>query len=225
MGDARQDDSVVSSIVSAVGCTGLSVDFRLAPEHPYPASLHDAYATLKWVHENSERLSINPSRIAVGGASSGGGLAAGLSIYARDQEELGPCFQLLVYPMLDNENVSVGEEVRPPLATWSGADNAFAWSAYLGQLGADANVPIYAAPARAIDLTGLPRSAIFVGDLDLFLVEDVNYALRLVSHGVAVDLRVYAGAFHGFNVAAPRAAVSRRLIRDICEVLTAALEG
>jgi acetyl esterase/lipase len=223
MGDASQDDAFLRRLAAATGVSAFAVQYRLAPEHPFPSSLRDAQAVLGWVSAEHQALGIDPERIAVGGASSGGGLAAGLALYARDRERIRLRFQLLVYPMLDDRPSALPLGGDWSLPTWSPADNRFAWKAYLA--GADPGpMPIeYGAPARATSLAGLPAAAVFVGDLDLFHNQDVDYARRLGAAQVPMDLHVYAGAYHGFNVAVPDAEISRRFDRDLAEVLSAGL--
>lgn len=221
MGDAGQDDAFVSQLASAAACSVFSVDVRLAPEFPYPAALNDTVMAFDWVRENAKELGLDADLVAVGGASAGGGIAAALTLRARDEGSGQPCFQLLVYPMLDDRTGPAG--TRFDLAdtgAWSPQSNRFAWSAYLRDLGTDA--PPYAAPSRAASLADLAPGAVFVGDLDLFYGEAVDYARRLRAAGVPAGLHVYHGAFHGFNVLAPTAPISMRFNSDIFDALTVA---
>jgi acetyl esterase/lipase len=156
-------------IVDAVGCAAVSVDWRRAPEHPFPAPMDDCYAGLAWTHKRAAELNVDPQRIAVGGASSGGGSAAGLVLLARDRDEFPVCFQLLIYPMLDDRN---------------------------------------ATPA-----------SLAVGDLDLFIDEDIEYAQRLQQADVPTELHVYPGGSHAFETYAPGSALAQRFIRDRDEAL------
>jgi acetyl esterase/lipase len=206
-----------------VGCMVVSVDYRLAPEAPAPAGVEDCYAALAWVHKNAAELGIDRNRIAIGGESAGGGLAAALALLVRDRAEYPICFQLLIYPMLDDrtatkepENPHVGEFV------WNKPSNLFAWRAHLGKEPGHADVSPYAAPARAKDLAGLAPAYICVGALDLFLEEDMDYTRRLLRAGVPTELHIYPGAYHGFNVS-PEAKVSRAAERESREALARAL--
>jgi acetyl esterase/lipase len=222
MGEAVQDDGLVSQMAAWAGCMAVSVQYRLAPEDPYPRSLQDADAALSWVLANASALGVDPDRIAVGGASAGGGLAAGLALLARDRGQVGICFQLLVYPMLDDRRAGSGSS-REDLRVWSTRDNRFAWDAYLRRLSEREDVPVYAAPSRSQDLSGLPPTGLLVGDLDIFFKENIDYTRRLQAAEIPVDLRVYGGAFHGFNVLAPQAELSKRFNRDLCEILAAGM--
>jgi acetyl esterase/lipase len=224
MGSVEQDDHVLNAIVAEVGCSAFSVDWRRAPEHPYPAEIDDAYTALEWLTTNVEVLDVDPRRIAVGGGSSGGGSAAGLALMVRDRGEDALCFQLLVYPMLDDRT---GTTAAPAPALihdsrlWSAASNRMAWSAYLRDCAGD--VSPYAAPARAESLAGLPPAALFVGDLDLFYEETLNYSQRLVRWGVPTELHAYAGCPHGFDRVVTEGGPDARARSEIIESVRRAL--
>ena len=220
IGEVFQDDPLMERLVRAVGLVAVSVDWRRAPEHPYPAEIDDCYAALRWVHTEAERLGVDADRIAVGGASSGGGTAAGLALLTRDRGGPPIAFQLLVYPMLDDRTDGASHAWLNDTNLWHPRKNALAWAAYLG--GADP-VPVYAAPARAEDLRGLPPAFVAVGDLDLFAEEDARYAARLIAAGVPTELHVYPGGVHGFDVFVPDGGLSRRLARDRDDSLAFAL--
>lgn len=203
IGDVEGADLEVKGIVDQVGCVVVSVDYRLAPETPFPGPVEDCYAALKWLHDNTGDLGVDPKRLAVGGDSAGGGLSACLALLARDRGEVKLAFQLLIYPMLDDRTVTtsdpnpyVGEYV------WTPELNHFGWSSLLGKVPGSPDVSPYAAAARAEDLSGLPPTFISVGSLDLFLEEDLEYARRLMRAGVPTELHVYPGAFHGYPMAA-----------------------
>jgi len=175
------------------------VDYRLAPEHPYPAALDDIAAVLEWMHARPQDLAIDADRIAVGGASAGGGLAAETCQRARD-EGLPVAFQLLEYPMLDDRTIHPDPDGRGKFV-WTPGSNRYGWSAYLGHpAGSEQNRP-YAVAARADDLSGLPPAWIGVGELDLFYAEDVEYAQRLRSVGVECELHIEPGMYHGADLA------------------------
>ena len=214
LGQIEQDDLVMEHIVDAVGCAVVSVEWRRAPEHPFPAPMNDCYAGLQWTHKNAAELRIDPQRIAVGGASSGGGSAAGLALLARDRGEVPVCFQLLVYPMLDDRNVTpASQEITDP-KVWNRKSNLTGWRAYVGDaVGTDAVSP-YAAPTRATDLSGLPPAWIPCGDIDLFIDEDIEYAQRLLQAGVPTELHVYPGGIHGFDLLAPGSGLARRFAAE-----------
>jgi acetyl esterase/lipase len=216
MGSYATDDLRMDHWCPRFDCVGVSVEYRLAPEHPYPTPLDDCYAGLRWVHENAEELGVDRSRIGVAGASAGGGLAAALALLARDRGEIPLAFELLIYPMIDDRQASESSRWEVPI--WPPAANTIGWRAYLGELyGGD--VPMYAAPARAADLRGLPRAFIAVGALDGFLDEDVEYAMRLTAAGVPTELHVYPGAPHGFDSMAMGASIARRARRHMNEWL------
>ena len=214
LGQLEQDDLNMDDIVDAVGCVVISVDWRRAPEHPFPAEINDCYAGLQWANRNAARLRIDPTRIAIGGASSGGGSAAGLALMARDRGEVPVCFQLLIYPMLDDRNSTLSSYSINDPRVWNRKSNLIGWHSYLGSTAATSTVSSYAAPTRAVSLKGLPPAYISVGDLDLFLDEDIEYAQRLLQAGVATELHVYSGAVHGFDLFAPGAKLSQQFIGD-----------
>jgi acetyl esterase/lipase len=213
LGAAEQDDPLLDTVVARTGCMALAVDWRRAPEHPYPAALHDCYAALRAVTVGLPGLDLDPGRVVVGGASSGGGLAAGLALLARDRAELALAGQLLIYPMLDDRELTVSSRTVTDRRVWNHESNRIGWSAYLGPLAGD-DVPAYAAPARATNLAGLPRAWIATTELDLFRDEDIDYAGRLLEAGVPTELHVYPGGVHGFDLFAPQAALTRRFCRD-----------
>lgn len=179
----------------------LSVQYRLAPESPFPAPLLDAYAALAWLFGHAQELGIDPARIIVMGESAGGGLAAMLALLARDRAEYPLAGQVLIYPMIDPRTGGIDAPVQNPSTgefVWTASHNQFAWSALRGPALAEAWRP-YFAPALAPDLAKLPPTFIAVGALDLFLEEDVAYALRLSRAGVPLETHIYSGAIHGFD--------------------------
>ncbi len=205
----------------AFGCVVVSVDYRLAPEHPYPEPLEDCYTALTWLAGHAGELGVDATRTVLVGQSAGGGLAAGLALLARDRGEVPVAYQLLIYPMLDDRGITPSS--RHHAVVWSPRANVLGWSAYLGVLYGRGDVPAYAAPSRATDLHGLPPAFIAVGTVDIFCDEDITYALALLAAGVPVELHVYPGAFHGFEAMAPNTAVARRCNRDIDDALGRAL--
>jgi acetyl esterase/lipase len=213
MGTAQQDDALCQRFTRELGITVAAVDYRLAPEHPYPAPLEDCYSALTWL---AGLPAVDPARVAIGGASAGGGLAAALALLARDRGELTLTLQLLAYPMLDDR--SAAGPKNPNYRLWGPKSNRFGWAAYLGN--AD---PQIAVPARRDDLSGLPPAWIGVGTHDLFHDEDLAYAERLTAAGVPCQVEVVPGAFHGFDLVVPKAAVSRSFFASQCASLRAAL--
>ncbi len=190
---ADDDDEKCGQYAADHACIVVSVDYRLAPETPAPGLVHDCFAALQWLQTNSAELAVDPERIVIGGASAGAGLAAGLALFARDQGAPALAGQLLVFPMLDHRNVTDSSHAIDDARVWSRPANLAAWRAYLGDSEPDA----YSAPGTAADLAGLAPAHISVGTLDLFLDEDIAYARSLNAAGVACELHVYPGAFHG----------------------------
>lgn len=218
-------DSYCAWIADELGVLVASVDYRLAPEHPYPAPIEDCHAGLRWLVASAPELGIDLARIALGGGSAGAGLAAGLALLVRDQGELAVAYQHLVYPMLDDRNETASSHAILDSRVWNRTCNHVGWNAYLdGRAGAD-DVEAYAAPARATDLAGLPPTYICVGTLDLFLDEDIAYARALLAAGVPTELHVYPGAFHGSPGTVPNAALSLRWRADELESIRRALVG
>ena len=208
-----------------LGATVLSPDYRLAPEHPYPAGIEDCYAGLKWAVEHAESLGIDPERVIIGGGSAGGGLAAALALMVRDRGELSVTHQVLIYPMVDDTRTTPSSQWRT--WGWSPESNHVGWQAYLGELFDTDEVPGTAAPARAADLSGLPPAYIVVGSLDIFLDEDIAYTRRLLDAGVPAEFHVYPGGPHGFHGRrlAPDSELSERALADTKEYLRRALAG
>ncbi|MBV9581763.1 MAG: alpha/beta hydrolase [Chloroflexi bacterium] len=225
MGTPEADGFKMKSLAAEVGCVVISVDYRLAPEAPYPAGVEDCYAALRWTHAQAEGLGVDRERVAIGGSSAGGGLAAALALLARDRGELKVAFQLLLVPMLDDRTV-VADDPHPFTGefTWTTSHNLFGWTALLGQTPGGADVSPYAAPARADSLAGLPPSYVATGALDLFLEENLEYARRLARAGVPMELHVYPGAYHGFSRTAD-ARVSKAYVRDHTQALQRAFES
>jgi acetyl esterase/lipase len=215
LGNARQDDELCRRFVRKLGITVGSVEYRPAPEHPFPAALDDCYAALQWL---VALPGVDPARVAIGGASAGGGLAAALAVMTRDRGEINPALQLLVYPMLDDRTMAKSASDARNYRVWTERSNRFGWAAYLG----NAN-PDIAVPARNADLAGLPPAWIGVGTHDLFHDEDLAYAERLKKAGVSCRVEVVPGAFHGFDRAVPGAPVSRSFFDSQCASLREAL--
>ena len=222
LGSNVADDPRFDRWCPRLGCVGVSVEYALAPESKYPGPLEDCYAGLRWVHEHADSLGVDPTRIGIGGASAGAGLAAGLALLARDRAEFPIAFQALIYPMIDDRQITTSSQWPDPV--WPPAANRYGWTSYLGELIGDA-VPAYAAAARATDLRGLPSTFISVGALDVFADEDIDYANRLRHAGIAVELHVYPGAPHGFDGLTPGTAIARRANRDIGEWLARQLRS
>lgn len=216
MGSIDSNHLTVSRYVERTGITALSVGYRLAPEHPYPAQQDDVIEAIAWAHSHAGELNIDRARIGLVGESAGGGIAAGVSLRLRDAGEHPIACQLLVYPMLDDRTDSAGT-MASKFLTWTVADNQTGWNALLeGKAGTD-DVPEYAAPARATNLGGLPPTYVEVGTLDLFRDEDEKFANDLQAAGVDVEFHLRHGAPHGFEVFSPE--LLPRVFRQRAEFL------
>jgi acetyl esterase/lipase len=211
-------DGPVSRYVSASGVPMLSVEYRRAPEHPFPTPLEDAYTALRWLHDNAAELGVDPARIGVMGDSAGGGMAAALSILARDRGCPAIARQILIMPMLDDRTTEVDPHIAP-YALWSYDDSLTAWPALLGDAAGGLDVPATAAPARLEDASGLPPAYVEVGQLDVFRDEDLAYATKLSRAGVPVEFHLHPGAPHEFDSIAFDSDVARRAIADRVRVL------
>lgn len=203
--EARAADFFVGECNSVV----VSPDYRLSVEAPYPAALEDCYTALCWLKENAGALGVRSDQIAVAGCSAGGGLTAALTLYARDQGEVNIAFQMPIYPMIDDrmQTESAKDNDAP---VWNSHANALGWKLYLGSLFGSEQVPPYAAPSRATDFSGLPPACTYVGGIEPFRDETVEYAENLRAAGVPVEYQVYEGCFHGFDGIAPNADVSKK---------------
>lgn len=222
IGNAAQDDPICRKLARDVGMLVAAVDYRLAPEHPFPTPLEDCYAGLTWLAAHAD---VDPTRIAIGGASAGGGLAAALALLSRDRDEVKPVLQVLAYPMLDDRTALRADVDEGAFRLWNNRSNRFGWQSYTGHEPGSDRISGLAAPARHEDLTGLPPAWLGVGTQDLFHDEDLAYAERLSAAGVPVEVHVSPGAFHGFDVVAAKAAVSRAFRDSQVAALTQALAG
>ena len=205
LGDAAMMTPLSQARAKNLDCVVVSVDYRLAPEAPYPGPVEDCYAGLTWLADHAAEFGVDPSRIVVGGESASGGLAAALCLLARDL--CGPpiALQFLIYPMLDHRTATPADPYANQHAgefAWTHGANRFGWSAMLGSIDPSGDVPAHCSPARAATVAGLPPAFVAVGALDLFVDEDIDYAARMIRAGVPVELHVYPGAFHAFDVVA-----------------------
>lgn len=209
VGSARTSDVRCIDVCRELGMTVVSVDQRLSPEHPYPLPSDDCLAAWRWLQDNAASFGIDPARVAIGGVSSGGGLAAGLVLRIRDAGGVQPAAQWLLAPMLDDRTAARRELDGINHPVWSNRMNRMAWRNYLGEEPGGANVPAYAVPARRENLSGLPPTFISTSDIDLFHEENLRYAERLKQHGVAVTFDVTPGAPHGFDELARWSGITR----------------
>ncbi len=201
-----------------LGAVIVSVDYRLAPEHPYPAGVHDCYAALRYIHAEADALGVDTGRVAVMGASAGGGLAAATALLARDEGGPALCFQMLHIPELDDRLETPSMQAFVDTPVWNRPLAEHSWRAYLGDLSGAPDVPVYAAPARATDLRGLPPAYVSTAENDPLRDEGIEYALGLLRAGVSVELHQFPGTFHG-SALVMTAAVSKRAQQESASVL------
>lgn len=218
---ADGDDFSCATRAANHNCLVASVDYRLAPETAAPGLVNDCYAAFRYVADNADALNVDVNRIVIGGASAGGGLAAGTALLARDQAGPQPSAQLLVFPMLDHSNTTESSHAIHDTRVWNRAANLLAWEHYLG-----GEAPtIYSSPSTCDDLSGLPPAYINVGTFDMFLDEDIAYATALNRAGVACELHIYPGAFHGSQGFVVDHPMSQRWVADEEAFLARALSG
>ena len=211
-------DGPVARYVSASGVSMLSVEYRRAPEHPHPIPIEDAYVALVWLVEHASDLGVDPERIGVMGDSAGGGLAAALTILARQRGGPKIARQILIMPMLDDRTTTPDPHLAP-FALWTYDDSVTGWRALLGETFGGPDVPPTAAPARIEDAAGLPPAYIEVGQLDVFRDEDTAYATKLSRAGVPVEFHLHPGVHHEFDSIAFGSDVARRAVADRVRVL------
>ncbi|KAH8592653.1 Alpha/Beta hydrolase protein [Bisporella sp. PMI_857] len=220
LGDVKMFAKMLKTLVSNTSVPIFSVDYRLAPEYPHPTPVEDCYTGLTWLHQHAISLNIDPSRIAIMGESAGGGIAAGVALMARDQAFSPPLAkQILIYPMLDDRNTMANPTVDP-LNIWSSVDNLTGWTALLGDKAGKDGVSPYAAPARAESVKGLPPTYMDVGQLDLFLDEDVKFITRLAADNISTEFHLYPGVPHGFELFSPESSASKRALENRLKAIT-----
>ena len=220
-GRASHAEPQLRLLAKQFDCLIVSVDYRLAPEHPFPAALYDCFSTLQWLHSRADKLNIDAAKIIVLGESAGGGLAAGLSMYARDHSDIKIAQQILLYPMLDYRNTAALAEGESDTIVWSRQNNIIGWGAYMGE-GVDESMLAYASPSYAKDSSGLPPTYACIGDIDLFCQETIDYIELLRDAEVITELDVYPGAYHAFQVVVPDAAVSQTCLKKLDQILAQA---
>ncbi|KQO10677.1 alpha/beta hydrolase [Paenibacillus sp. Leaf72] len=224
LGNPDMDDALCERFVQAANCVVVSVDYRLAPEHPYPTAINDCYTSLTWMTGEAESLGIDLNRIAIAGASGGGGLTAALALMARDKGGPALIFQMPLYPMIDDRNVTASSyEITADNAIWNRTNNLEAWNMYLGKHTEDSELSPYAVPSRAESLAGLPPTYTCIGQLDLFRDETIEYVIRLAQAGVDVEFHMYPGTFHSFEMMVPQAEVSQRASQSYIDAMARAL--
>lgn len=223
LGSVNLDHGACVRFASQLGAVVVSVDYRLAPEHPFPAGVDDCYAVLVWVRDNAASLGIAPERIAVSGASAGGALAAAVALMARDRSGPPIRFQALQIPVTDDRLETWSSQHFSDTPMFHRPAAELMWERYLGPGYSGRETSPYAAPARASDLSGLPPAYVQTADLDPLRDEGIAYAERLLQAGVPVELHAFPGTFHGSGMAI-QAAVSQRAAQELVDVLAVALE-
>lgn len=223
MGTAAMSRTDCARIAQELGVTVLSVDYRLAPEYPYPAAIDDCYTAWHWLQREADVLGIDTRRIAIAGMSAGGGLAACLAQRLRDEGGVQPRGQVLIYPMLDDRTVLEAHLYRQQFRLWDNQSNRFAWRSYLSQVPGQNSIEPYAVAARCENLSGLPPVWLGVGDVDLFYSENKVYAQRLQDAQVACQWYEAKAAPHAFDVLAPGSKLARAFINDYMVFLRQAL--
>lgn len=224
VGRPEQDDRTCARLARELGLVVISVRYRLAPSHPFPAASDDCFEAWQWLQGAAQTLGIDPARIAICGQSAGGGLAAAIAQRIHDAGAVQPAAQVLFCPMLDDRTSIKREFDGIDYPLWTNRNNRIAWSWYLGLPAGSPNVPVYAAAARREHLAGLPPTWISVGDIELFYREDCEYAERLMAAGVRCHLHVAPQAPHAFESIAPESTPSRELFASAYEFLRDTLE-
>lgn len=210
IGHRHWESERVIQLVLELGVVAVNVEYRLAPEHPFPAGVEDCYAGVAWTAEHAAELGVDPERIVVMGGSAGGGFSAAVALLARDRGGPALAGQLLLCPMLDNTNSTVASHQYDGIGTWMRDANLLAWRCVLGEeLASSTAASPYAAPSRATDLSGLPPAFIEAGAAEMFRDEDVDYASRIWATGGNAELHIWAGGFHGFDMYAPESELAR----------------
>jgi acetyl esterase len=222
VGDVNSELADPAHVAVTLGAVAVSPEYRLAPEHPYPAAVDDCYAGLTWLVEHAEELQVDVSRIAIAGVSAGGGLSAAVALLARDRGGPALCFQVLDIPELDDRLNTPSMQAFGDTPCWNNHYAELSWQMYLG---ADhsGDTPPYAAPARATDLSGLPPAYVITCEFDPLRDEGIEYAQRLMQAGVPTELHHYPGTFHGSCSAGADTAVSKRMVDDRTAALARAL--
>ena len=198
------------SLVVKYGAVLVAPNYRLSRKHPYPAALHDCYAALLFLKEHAEELGVRPDQIMVGGESAGGGMAAALCMLAHDRGEVNIAYQMPLYPMLDDRDTPSSADNHAP--NWNSKRNRRAWRRYLREAYGTDIVSCYAAPARREDYSGLPPCYTFVGDIEPFYCETVDYVRHLRDAGIEAEVDVYPDWFHAYDLFFPAKKIVREAI-------------
>ena len=224
MGSPEESKILIERFIAARDCVVVAPDYRLSVEAPYPAARLDCYEALLWMRDHCRELGIRENQLMVGGDSAGGGLTAAVTLYARDRKEVAIAFQMPLYPMIDDRmTTESSRDNNAPI--WNSEQNYNGWKLYLGELFGKPDVPYYAAPARAEDLSGLPPAVTLVGDLEPFRDETVQYVEKLKKAGVPVEFKLFKGCYHAFEQMCPLARVSRRAVRFLTDAFRRAADN
>lgn len=223
IGAPEQAKKMAKHLIETSNCVVVAPDYTLSIQKPYPAALEDCYAALLWMKANAKELGANDQILMVGGESAGGGLTAALTLYARDKGEVKIAFQMPLYPMIDDRMTeeSVKHNNGP---VWNSKSTYNGWKLYLGDKFGKKDVPIYAAPARSVDYSNLPPAAIYVGALEPFKDETIQYVNNLKKAGVPVSFKIFNGCYHGFDVVCPNAKISKEAIDFLMEAFKSVVD-
>jgi acetyl esterase/lipase len=223
IGIPEQDDAFILRFVQASGCVIVSPDYTLSLDKPYPAALDDCYLALLWLRDNGACYGMNLSQLFVGGNSAGGGLAAAVTLLARDKKDVSIAFQMPLYPMMDDRPTKSSTDNHAPL--WNSKINDASWKLYLGEHYRSKTAPVYAAPSRAKDYTGLPPACSYIGSLEPFLDETVDYIENLKKCKIPVHFKIYEGCFHAFDQMCPSADISKNAVAFLMESFAYAVKN
>lgn len=201
IGAPEQDEGFIREFMKQSGCTVVAPDYCLSDAKPYPTALDDCYRALLWMKKNAKALGIRDDQLMIGGDSAGGGLTAGLAIYARDRGKVSIAFQMPLYPMLDDRMKTISSQ-NNDAPVWNTKSNELAWKQYLGDLYQTDQVPVYAAPARLTNFHDLPPAVSYIGSIEPFKDETIEYMEKLKAAGIPAEYRIYSGCFHGFDTIA-----------------------
>jgi acetyl esterase len=223
LGDRYTEELRCLRYAAEAQCVVVSVDYRLAPEHPFPAGVYDCYAGLEWTVSHARELDIDPARVGVGGSSAGGALAAAVALMARDRGGPALVVQILNYPVVDDRMQTPSMRAFDATPMWTSGADADMWQHYLGDPDGRGDVSPYAAPGRATDLAGLPAAYVLTAELDPLRDEGIDYARRLMEAGVPTELHTVAGACHGFDIIAAGSTLGQRSIEEQVRALVRGL--
>ena len=221
MGTPEQDFSHYKLFVKKFGCVTVAPYYRLSTKATYPAQTEDCYLALLWLKNHAKELGVNDSQLFVAGNSAGGGLTVATCLMARDKKEVNVAFQLPLYPMLDDRDTQTNVNNDAP--NWNTKSNRLAWKMYLGDLYQTENVPVYASPARCQDFSGMPPCCTFIGDVDPFLQETIEYVEKLKKAGVDTTFKVYKGGFHAFELICPQSDIGKDATKFYCDAIENAI--